>query len=410
MDALTQASAALPGMTRNFGNPCTDLVPQKPLCAVPAEADRRVILLATATITEDNLFSNGLFQNVYVLYKMFDAMGYAPMLVIHEKPKSEESIPPMLRGCRMRPTEQIITNPLPVAAMIEIGMSVDPLLREFVKMLGGKLVKLYLGNILNIDVETPMFYPQMHFAHHVIEKIDRIWTSPHYGQHAEYAAYLNHVQPPRDLNDMIAPYVWDPVFITRGGTLQLRWRPRAVPEDDVIVIMEPNISMQKAAFCPLLAVERWYRAGGRSWKGKVVVINGERVQGTPHFSQSIEPALDLCKDGRVEFLDRRDMVSTMKAYPSAIFVCHNINNEYNYMALELLHCGFPVVHNSQQWTAFGYTYHGNNIAIAAERIQAAYVNHASRLETYEAHARTLEWRHSPYNPEVHAAWEALLKK
>ncbi len=397
-------------MTRNFGNPCTQITPFAAMNTIQKESERKVILLATATITDENIFSNGLFQNVYVLYLMFDAMGYAPILIVHEKPTATSKIPPMLQACRMKTTEQILTHPLPVAAMIEIGMSVDPLLREFVKMLGGKLAKLYLGNILNIDVETPMFYPQMHFAHHVLEKIDRIWTSPHYGQHAEYAAYLNHVPPPADLNDMIAPYVWDPSIITRGGTLSMQWMPPATPEEEVIVIMEPNISVQKASLIPLLAVERWYRETGKTWKGKVVVINGERMTSTPHFSLNIGPGLDLVKDERVEFLDRRDMITAMKTYPSATFVCHQMNNEYNYMMLELLWSGFPVIHNSSMWAAFGYSYSGNCINVAAQQIQAALTQHRDRLATYKAHAQAIAWRHSPYNPEIQAAWEALLKK
>ena len=399
-----------PGMTENFGNPYTEEVPHTRLSRIQSLRDRKVVLLATATITLDNLFSNGLFQNVFILYRMFDAMGYAPILVIHDKPKDLEKIPPMLHSCRMMSTEQIILQPLPVVALIELGMSIDPLLREFVKMLGGKLVKLYLGNILNIDIETPIFYPHMHFAHHVIEKIDRIWVSPHYGQHAEYASYLNHVVPPTDLHDMIAPYVWDPCVITRDGEMRLQWRPRSAPEDDVFVIMEPNISFQKSSLVPLMALERWYRAGGKTWKGKVVVINGDRLEMTPHFTCNIKDTLDLVKDGRVEFKERMDMISTMKAWPSAIFICHQYNNEYNYMTLELLISGFPVIHNSGFWSSFGYSYEGNDLQSAAYQIETAYKGHQDRLEAYKAHALALAWRHSPYNPRVQHAWEELLKK
>jgi hypothetical protein len=407
---MSLPAAQYPGMTQNFGNPSSDEQPITRLTRILPLKDRKVVLLATATITFENLFSNGLFQNVFVLYRMFEAMGYAPILIIHNKPTNLESIPPMLHGCRMMSTEQIILQPLPVVALIELGMSIDPLLREFVKMLGGKLAKLYLGNILNIDVETPIFYPQMHFAHHVIEKIDRIWVSPHYGQHAEYAAYLNHVLPPTDLHDMIAPYVWDPCIITRDGELRLKWRPRAAPEDDVFVIMEPNISFQKSSLVPLMALERWYRSKGRAWKGKIVVINGERLDQTPHFAMSVNPTMDLFKDGRVEMKERMDMISVMKAWPSAIFVCHQYNNEYNYMTLELLISGFPVIHNSGFWSSFGYAYDGNDLESAAHQIQTAYSSHVDIAEAYKSHALTLAWRHSPYNPKVQHAWEELLKK
>ena len=370
--------------------------------------DRKVVLLATATITNDNLFSNGLFQNVYVLYKMFDAMGYAPVLVVNEKPKELDKIPTMMHVCRLMVTEEILKRPIPVIALIEIGMSIDPLLREFVKMCGGKLVKVYLGNILNIDIETPMFYPGMHFAHHVIEKIDKIWVSPHYGQHAEYAAYLNHVVPPKNLEDMIAPYVWDPAIFTRDGEEVLRWRPRGKEEDDVILIMEPNISFQKASLVPLLIVERWYRANGRRWKGKVIVFNGQRIKDTPHFSKCIEPTLDLFTDGRIEYMERTSIVDAVKKWPTALFVAHQYNNEYNYMALEHFWGGFPLVHNCGTWGEFGYYYKGNDIEAAARQLGMAHTSHAEKLEAYRAHAQVLAWRHSPYNPENHRRWKELL--
>jgi hypothetical protein len=402
-------ASKLPGMTRNFGNPTDEIVPFISMTSIKPNKERKVILLATATITMDNIFSNGLFQNVYIIYKMFDAMGYAPILLINEKPKSLENTPKMLQQCRMMVTEQILMQPLPVVALIELGMSIDPLVREFVKMLGGKLAKLYLGNILNIDIETPIFYPAMYFAHHIIEKVDRIWVSPHYGQHAEYASYLNHVIPPADLKNMIAPYVWDSSFITRGGELKLQWQPRANPEDDVIIIMEPNISFQKSSLIPILAVERWYRNGGCKWKGKIIIINGKRIEEIPHFVMNIKSKLDIIRDGLVEFTDRNDIVSAMTKWPSAMYIGHQFNNEYNYMTLEHFWCGFPVIHNSAKWGEFGYYYNGNNIEEAAAQIENAWHSHHEKLEAYKAHSQALSWRHSPYNPEVHKAWDALLK-
>uniref|UniRef100_A0A6C0DBU3 Glycosyltransferase n=1 Tax=viral metagenome TaxID=1070528 RepID=A0A6C0DBU3_9ZZZZ len=401
-------SHQLPGMTENFGNPFQSVMPFINASKLVGLKDRKVVLLATATITQKNIFSNGLFQNVYIIYKMFDAMGYAPILVINEKPETLDSVPSMMCAARMMTTDEIIRQPLPVVALIEIGMSIDPLLRQFVKMLGGRLAKLYLGNILNIDIETPIFYPGMFFTHHVIEKIDTIWVSPHYGQHAEYASFLNHVTPPSDLTRMIAPYVWDPCFLTRDYTEFPRWKPRAAPEDDVIVIMEPNISFQKCCFVPLMAIERWYRNGNRSWKGKVIVVNGDRVTDTTHFKNTIAPYLDICKDGLVTCKDRMDILSVMKEYPSALFMMHQVNNEYNYMTMELMWCGFPAVHNTDAWGQFGYSYTGNNIDLAAKQLEIAYSGHTNRLEAYKANANILTWQHSPYNPANQLAWDNLI--
>jgi len=403
----------MPGLTNTFGDPCAS---QKPFItdikALEHLGDRKIVLLCTATITEENLFSNGLFQNVFGFYRMFEAMGYAPILLVNEKPKTLTNIPGIMRKCRMIITEDILRQPMQnVAAMLEIGMSVDPLVRQFVKMIGGCLFKVYLGNILNIDIETPIFMQEHHFAHHVVGKNDLILVSPHYGQHAEYASYINHVVPPANLDKMIAPYIWDPSVLTRGGTQQFAWKAPAQPEDEVFVIMEPNISFQKCSLIPLLALEKWYRTVGRprGWKGSVQLVNGERLKAVPHFAHNIMPYLDIFKEGRVICHGRRDIVSTLNEWPSAIFILHNYNNEFNYMTLELLYSGFPVIHNSPSWLEFGYGYGGADLAAAAVAIEEARRHHEERLETYMAQAALLTWKYSPYNPTIHAAWEELLK-
>ncbi len=414
--ATVAAPQKVPGRTDTFGDPNAGLVPwMTPLSKMAGLVDRKIILLATATITEDNIYMNGLFQNVVVLYRMFEAMGYAPIFLINEKPKSLTKIPGPLRSCRMIITEDMLRRPMSnVVALLEIGMSLDPIVRQFVKMIGGKLLKLYLGNILNIDIETPIFVNQHHFAHHVVGRTDMILVSPHYGQHAEYATYLNHVIPkdPKALERLIAPYVWDPNIFTRDGTLQLRWQRPVSSEDEVFVIMEPNISFQKCSLVPLLILERWYRDTGKAsgWKGRVKVVNGERLDHVPHFVENVKPYLEIVQDGHVDLLDRRDIVSALREWPTATFVLHNYNNEYNYMTLELMWSGFPVLHNSPSWGAYGYSYEEADLAGAASVLETIRRGHSDRLEAYRGHAHTLAWRHSPYNPTIQAAWETVLKE
>jgi hypothetical protein len=404
--------STVPGLTETFGDPCASMQPWLPMTALKGICDRKIILLSTATITEENLYSNGLFQNVFIFYRMFDAMGYAPILLISEKPKSVQGIPGIMRTCRMMVTEDMLKQPMAnVVAVLELGMSLDPLVRQFIKMIGGRLLKVYLGNILNIDIEIPIFMPSNHFAHHVVGRNDMILVSPHYGQHVEYASYINHVLPPKDVSKMIAPYVWDHNVLTRNGSRILQWRPPATPEEEVFVIMEPNISFQKSGLVPLFIVEKWYREVGKpkGWKGSIQVVNGERYSMIPHFIHNIMPHLDIFRDARVELLGRRDIVTALTTWPSATFLLHNVNNEFNYMTLELLSSGFPVLHNSPSWLAYGYGYQEADLATGATLVESIRKGHAERLETYRAHAATLAWRYSPYNPEIHAAWAKIIE-
>jgi hypothetical protein len=336
-------------------------------------------------------------------------MGYAPILVVNDKPKQLDNIPAAIRKCRIIVMEDMLKQPVAnVAAMIEIGMSLDPVVRQFIKMIGGKLFKLYLGNILNIDVETPIFINQHHFAHHVVGRNDMILVSPHYGQHAEYASYLNQVPVTGSLERLIAPYVWDPNILTRDGTVQLRWQAPTKSEEEVFVVMEPNISFQKCSFVPLLILEKWYRTKGAGWKGKIIVVNGERLTMVPHFVLNVMPYLTIFKDAKVECIGRRDILSTLSSWPTATYVLHNYNNEFNYMTLELLYSGFPVLHNSPSWMEFGYGYRGADVDQGAELVEAARTRHADRLETYKAHAALLAWKYSPYNPAIHVAWAKII--
>ena len=111
----------------------------------------------------------------------------------------------------------------------------------------------------------------------------------------------------------------------------------------------------------------------------------------------------------MELTGRNDIVSVLKEWPSATFVLHNYNNEFNYMTLELLYSGFPVLHNSPSWMEFGYGYKGADLAGASELAEAARTRHSERMATYKSHAATLAWKYSPYNPAIHEAWGKIIE-
>ena len=404
-----------------------------PLSIIP-HANRPIVMLATAAITHDNIFTNGLYQNVYVIYRMFEAMGWIPIMIVNTKPTTLESVPWYMHDLRLMIVDDCIKSPIPVKLYIEIGMSIEKEFRNFFKLCGAKICKLYLGNILNIDVETPMFYPKMYFSHHIIGEQDDIWVSPHYYQHSQYARAINHIdiETPKP---MVAPYVWDPQILTDGGKRSFSWRPCASPagtaspvgtaspagtashaspvgkasdtKDDVFLILEPNISFQKCSLIPLMILEAWFRKNP-TWKGRVVLVNGKRLENIPFFQQTIQPTLTLHKEGRIEVRDRMDILTILKDFPSAIPLCHQWNNEYNYMVLEFFASQYPVLHNASDWKDYGYYYEGSDIAGAVTLIDRIRTTHVANLEAYKGHARALAWKHSPYNPEIQKGWAALI--
>jgi hypothetical protein len=397
----------LPGMTRREDGPTDALHPISSISTLKPLFQRNVLLLATASISDGNIFNNGLYQNCFLLYKLAEAIGWMPIFVVNSKPKSLDGIPELLRKCRIAEIEDILKAPLPVKVYLEVGMSISSNLRRFMRMLGARTCKLYLGNILNIDIETPMFLHGFMFSHHVIGEQDEIWTSPHYGQNAEYAACLNQVEP-NAASMKIAPYVWDPCILTDDGRRHIQWRPRTPSEKPCIIIMEPNISFQKNAFIPLLIAEEYALANPEK-DFEVIVINGDRLQASGHYKNTIEPCLSFALNRKISYLPRNDILSVMKTYPHATAICHHVNNEFNYMVLEFLYAGFPVLHNCKAWSEFGYFYPDNATHLGATQLATSFDFHQERIEAYKSHAQALVWRHSIYNPDVQQAWLQLLE-
>jgi len=386
---MTAIPEKLPGMTEYLST----------TKVLPYEGTTKIVMIGCSTIDMDTIFNNGLVQNVYILYRMFQSMGCAPILLVQDLPKNA---PPYMNDLNMLTMDAFVTSGIRVSVYIEIAMSIDVVVKQYLRLGGSRIYKLYLGNILNIDIESPLCYPGMFFIHHYIGDVDDVWVSPHYAQHREYAKCVNRVSLE---GDAIAPYVWDPCVLTAGFTRSFRWTP-PVKGSEVFLLIEPNISFQKTSLVPLCILESWYRKNPQ-WTGKIVIVNGNRLEVLPYFKSSLASSFDLIRDGKVEFCGRMTIVDILTSFPSAIPICHQWNNEYNYMVLEYFHSLYPVIHNASDWSPYGYYYPNSDIAAGVAALERAF-GHAQTIETFTSHAKTLTWRHSPYNPDVQRAWAALL--
>ena len=165
------------------------------------------VFITSIRMPEQQIWSNGLFQNIFILYKMLESSGYLPFLLVDDNKKHPDST--LYGKYRTIDAQEWAAKPFRLHAYVEMGMSCGPSLRALFKQSGAITFKLYLGNILNIDIETPMFSPENNFCHHMVGDIETILVSPHYDFHQEYAAAVNRTYP----KVKIAPYVWEPFFI-----------------------------------------------------------------------------------------------------------------------------------------------------------------------------------------------------
>lgn len=372
-----------------------------PAAFVGATSERKRVLLTTVRIPDEHIWANGLFQNVYIIYKLLESLGYEPWLMVDNNEANKDA--KIHTKFRLTDFREYMQSPFPITAYIEMGMSCDPGIRRFFRGMGAKTAKLYLGNILNIDIETITFYPTMNFSHHVAGELDEIWVSPHYDIHGEYAGTINGLCG----KTRIAPYVWDRMFIEElgqayDGTGLTQFSPRT------FIVMEPNISFQKNSLLPILAIEAYYRKYPARVES-IVVVNGDKFKQNAYFMQSILPCLQVARAGKLHLMPRAHMINLARAYKQAIVVQHQVNNEYNYSSLEWMTMGFPLVHNVPRFKEYGYYYEENDFMAAAGAIERIVQHHEKNVEAYRAHAQQLAWTFSIYNPVNAAAWRALIE-
>ena len=348
-------------------------------------------------MAEQQLWSNGLFQNIFILYKLFEAAGYIPFLLVDDNKKHLDSS--LYQKFRTIDAQEWASKPFKLYAYIEMGMSCGPQIRGLFRQAGAKTFKLYLGNILNIDIETPMFHPTTNFSHHVVGEIDTILVSPHYDFHQEYSASINKVYP----SVKIAPYVWEPLFISDlVGTYK---HPTTGPYS--FTIIEPNISFQKSSLIPIMICESYFRRYPDKVH-EIAVINGIKLLESLYFRNTILPTLELHKANKLHLLPRADTRSIAKNLSSNILIQHTVNNEYNYIFFEHLMMGFPVIHNFERLKDYGYYYSGDSIKEGEDQIRKILLTHHTRTEAYKSAAAQLCWNFSISNPANVKGWMEIL--
>lgn len=351
-----------------------------------------IIFLSCPKFDSTTLFNNGIVQNILILYKLIELLGYTVYLFVPSKGDS------FIDKYSYILPEDFIKNPFSVYLYIEVGMSVELSFIEYLKKNGTKIVKLYLGNALNIDIENINIAKYIQFPHHTSNHLDELWTSPHYLQNLDYLCTLYSLESSKG---KIAPYLWDPMFIEmRKHTF---YKKTNWTEID-IVIVEPNISFQKCAYLPLLLANMFAKQFS-NWKGKIYVYNTQHLKGNVENQKKILDRLLIFQTGRVILGGRVGVHDILDKHSDGVFISHQVNNEFNYFLLELLWSGFPILHTSYAWKDFGYYWSEYEWTNTIDKIKKVMENHTGEGND----AKILAWNHSIYNPIIQAKWKELLE-
>lgn len=270
----------------------------------------------------------------------------------------------------VRPEE--VTHELDL--VIEFGASLSLEWLRHVRALGTKIVAMLVGHTYSGQAETPMFGLSGGAAF-IGTPWHELWTLPH---HMKTSGPMLRTLGRCPVHAV--PHIWSPLFIDRqvaelaGKGIKFGFEHRAKTEASGwrLAIFEPNISVVKNCFIPMLACEHAYRQQ-RDAVAFMMVMNSFHMKEHPTFNR-MASHLELTRFNRATYEPRLPFADCMATNAIDAVVAHQWECGLNYAYYDALYGGYPLIHNSDflQADGIGLYYPGFQAAKGGEAIIEAW--------------------------------------
>jgi hypothetical protein len=175
-----------------------------------------------------------------------------------------------------------------------------------------------------------------------------------------------------------------------------------------VAILEPNRSVIKAPSISMLICDQAERAdpGSIAFMYAVNAFHMREHETLKHLANS----LDLTRSHRASFEGRHDIAAFMAQHADAV-VSHQWTCDQNYLYMDVLYGGYPLIHNSPWLVSFdaGYYYPDFDAPAGGRALLDAHARHDAELPAYRARAQTVFDAVHPYAPANLAAFAARLQ-
>jgi hypothetical protein len=338
--------------------------------------------ISVVTHEGQNIWQNGLGQNVIFLAEALQKLPFVQHVNLIDV-GDQQTMPPQvdtsakaLRIMRM----QDATDEIDV--VIEMAGLLDTQWLDLMRARGRKVVYYCCGQPYAGLIEAPVFERTVHAARP--DRYDEIWLMSKDRLSVPMMRTLHRC----DVH--LVPFIWHPQFLERrieevvAHGLRFGYEPRATGDGFRVAIFEPNISVVKTSSIPMLVCEEAYRQDASS-VAALHVLNTLHLKDHRtmlHFAN----ALDIVKHGKATFHGRNDIAGFMAKFADAV-VSHQWGNDQNYLYLDALYGGYPLIHNSPWLRDAGYYYPGFDAQEGGRQLLRASREHDASLDDYRARAR-----------------------
>lgn len=150
---------------------------------------------------------------------------------------------------------------------------------------------------------------------------------------------------------MIAPHIWSPIILENSiKNLEESYifgfneRQKIKNRSWRIAIFEPNISIIKNSYLPMLIADGAYRINPNAIE-LMAAFNTFHLKEHLTFNR-LASHLDLTKSGKATYEGRVAFAEAVGSFKIDAIISHQIENDQNYLYYDALYGGYPLIHNS----------------------------------------------------------------
>lgn len=236
----------------------------------------------------------------------------------------------------------------------------------------------------------------------------QIWLIP---QHVKSCHdYLKIMQKSEIVN---VPFIWSPSIIEKFQTLQdLNFLYKKRKKEKDIAIFEPNLGIIKWCMPCIAIAENTYRNICNKnlirhlW---VLNTNSQNVNITNINTLLHSKTFELKNDNKISVEARYYSLKFMHDYAD-ICISHQMENNLNYLYLDLAWCGWPIIHNGNLAKDIGYYYNDYEFEKASKVLEKVINNHDNQSEDYLKRNRKNIDRFLTTNKNVQEEYIKLINK
>ena len=215
-----------------------------------------------------------------------------------------------------------------------------------------KLINLICGN-LGILLQEEFIFNKHNILHHYIHpNFSENWVLEMYDYSQHFINLLTNKPT------FVMPYIWDPDIISEYLSVNnISFKTTKNNSKINLLIFEPNMSIHKSAFIPLLIAERYNKLHGSNLN-KVYVFCSKDVF---EHNQDFISGLSIYNENKLESYGRIVMPYILNVIEDNnnflnVVISHNVMNPLNFLHLEMFYLGIPIVHNCKPFEDNEYYY------------------------------------------------------